>query len=317
MQAVYFEAFGDADVLQLGELPRPVPAPHQVLVQVAAAGVNPADRRIRAGEHQGIFKSSFPVISGWDVSGKIVELGSDVSGWQVGDEVVGLGFTLTPHFGSYSEFMPIDSTAVARKPSTLSFVEGASVPLVALTAWQSLTEIAKVKTGQSVFISAGAGGLGSMAIILAKHLGCKVYTTTRGANFDYVRGLGAYHPIDYTTARYVDEVKLLEPDGVDVVLELVDDGYDAVRVCRSGGTVVLMNDNPPDMPEISERGIHAQWIHHRADGAMLQSLIDLFGNNTLKLPPIETLPLSAAVKAHRKIESGRTKGKIVLSVADI
>ena len=140
MKAVYYEEFGSADILKLGEQPKPEPGPDQVLVKVAATSVNPIDRRLRSGELKDFFQYSWPVIPGWDVAGRIEAVGEDVEDFQVGDDVVGLGFTWSVGPGAYAEYMAIDETAIAKKPANLSWHEAASLPLVNLTAWQSLNE---------------------------------------------------------------------------------------------------------------------------------------------------------------------------------
>ena len=320
MKAVYYEDFGAAEVLQLGDRPMPEPGPEQVLLKVGAAGVNPIDRRLRAGELQAFFQREFPIIPGWDVAGRVVAVGSEVEQWSVGDDVVGLGFTWKLGVGSYAEYMTIDETAIARKPDRLSFVEGAALPLVSLTAWQALTESAQVGPGQDVFIQAGAGGIGSVAISMAKHLGARVFTTTRERNFDYVRSRGADMPIDYKTSNYVHELKKHAPDGVDFVLETLEDKIyveNAIRITRPGGTVIYMNNEPPQMPELKDKNIHAEWLHHRSDGKMLGELMALYDSGALALPRIEELTLDDAVEAHKRSESGRTNGKMVLKVQDI
>lgn len=320
MRAVFYDGFGPPEVLQFGELPVPAPGPGQVLVQVAATSVNPIDRRLRAGELQAFFQRTFPVVPSWDVAGRIVKLGSGVTGWQIGDDVVGLGFTWKLQHGGCAEFMPIDATAIARKPRELTFQQAAALPLVGLTSWQALTENADIQPGQSVFIQAGAGGLGSVAIGLAKHLGARVYTTTRSANFDYVKGLGADHPIDYVTSNAVHVLKKAEPEGVDAVLELLADHHhiqNAIRVCKTGGAVVYMNNEPPEMADIAARKIRAEWIHHRPDGNMLGDILALYASGKVPLPFIQTMDFSEAAAGHRLSESGRTKGKLVLSVQEL
>ena len=157
MRAVYYESHGDPDGRVLGELPVPEPAPDQVLVQIAAAGVNPIDRRLRGGELQEYISRTFPVVPGWDLAGRIVKVGKGVTGWHVGDEVLGLAFTWSIQHGSYAEYTPIDASALATKPTNLSFSEAAALPLVSLTAWQALAEFGELNRGQTVFIQAGAG----------------------------------------------------------------------------------------------------------------------------------------------------------------
>lgn len=320
MKAVYYEQHGGPEVLQFGDLPAPEPGPDQVLVQVGAVSVNPIDRRLRNGELQEYITRTFPVVPGWDMAGRIVQLGANVTDWQVGDEVLGLAFTWAIQHGTYAEFVPINATAIARKPARYSFSQAAALPLVSLIAWQSLVEFGNLGPGKTVLIQAGAGGVGSVAIPLAKHLGATVYTTARQANFDYVTRLGADEVIDYTVENYSTALRRLEPDGVDLVLEsLLGDGIaeEAIRLTKTGGAVAYMNNEPPDMAEIAERNIKAEFLHHRPDGRMLGDLMDLFDRGALPIPAIEILPLSEAAEAHRRSESGRTRGKLVLVVHDL
>ena len=320
MRAVYYESHGAAEVLQFGELPTPAVEPHQVLVQVAAAAVNPIDRRLRGGELTEYIKRTFPVVPGWDFSGRITAVGADVSHWAVGDEVVGLAFTWSIQHGTYAEFVPVDATAVARKPIELSFADAAALPLVSLTAWQSLEEFGALRAGQTALIQSGAGGIGSAAIPMAKAAGAEVFTTCREANFDYVRERGADHPIDYSRENYAEAVKKLCPDGLDLVLETqIDDTSvrNAIDLVKDGGTVVYMNNEPPDMPEIAARKIKTTFLHHRADGEMLHSLMRRYADGSLPLPSIEVISLDQAAEAHRKSEAGSTRGKVVLHVQDM
>ena len=320
MRAVYYETHGEAQVLQVGELDKPPCGPNQVLVEVAAAGVNPIDRRLRAGELQEYIQRTFPVVPGFDVAGRIAEVGSEVADWRVGDEIMGLAFTWSIQHGTYAEFAPVEASAIARKPANASFIQAAGIPLVSLTAWQSLLEFGQLGPGKTVLIQAGAGGVGSVAIPMAKHLGATVYTTASAGNADYVRALGADVVIDYQTDSYEKALLAAEPEGVDLVLEaLLGDGTDeaAIRITKSGGAVAYMNNEPPDMPDIKAREIRAEFIHHRADGAMLAELTDLYERGVLPLPLTETLPLSAAVEAHLRSESRRTRGKLVLCVSEL
>ena len=320
MKAVFYNHHGDADVLQFGERPTPEPGPDQVLVQVAATSVNPIDRRLRAGELQEYITRTFPVIPGWDLAGRIVEVGANVSDWQVGDDVIGLAFTWSIQHGTYAEYVPVDASAIAAKPAGIPFLQAAALPLVSLTAWQSLVEFAELKAGQTVLIQAGAGGLGSVAIPIAKHLGATVYTTTSQANIDYVRGLGADHIIDYRNEDYETVIREQQPDGVDVILEaLLGNGTAeaAIRLVKSGGVVAYMNNEAPSLPDVSERNIKTEFIHHRADGAMLAELATLYASGALKIPRTQVMPLDAAQQAHRQSESGHTCGKVVLQVQEI
>ncbi len=317
MKAVYYDTHGTPDVLTLGELPVPEPEPGQVLVRIAAAGVNPIDRRLRNGELTEYISRTFPVIPGWDFSGRIERVGSEVSDWKVGDEVAGLAFTWSIQHGTYAEFVPVDASAIAHKPNNLSFTEAAALPLVSLTAWQSLQEFGEVQQGQSVFIQAGAGGIGSAAIVMAKHLGARVYTTCSARNTEYVKSRGADQVIDYTSSDYVARLREYEPDGLDFILETLETETAinaAIELATPGGTVVYMNNEPPDSSDIARRGIKTTFLHHRADGEMLARLLAMYADGTLQLPEIETLHLTDAASAHEQSERRRTRGKLVLTV---
>lgn len=320
MKAAFYAAHGGAEVLQIGELPVPVPADGQVLVQVAAAGVNPIDRRLRSGELQEYITRTFPVVPGWDLAGRIVATGKDVSDWRIGDEVLGLAFSWSVQHGTYAEYAPVDASAIAARPASMSFIEAAALPLVSLTAWQALAEYANLQPGQTVLIQAGAGGLGSVAISMAKRLGAIVYTTARHKNFNYVRSLGADHVIDYSSSNYEQVIRAQEPDGLDAVLEsLLGDGIAeaAIRLVKTGGVVAYMNNEPPDMPEITARNISTEFLHHRADGQMLAELVSHFARGTFRIPRIEVMNLDEAQQAHRQSESGQTQGKLVLRIQEL
>lgn len=318
MKAVFYRQHGSADVLEVGDLPTPPLAANQVMVRVVAAAVNPIDRRLRAGELQEYISRTFPVVPGWDFSGVICEVGSEVAGWKVGDEVMGLAFTWSIQHGTYAEYVPVEVSAICRKPPEISFYEAASIPLVSLTAWQALHEFGGLRSGQSVLIQAGSGGVGSVAIPMAKHLGARVYATCSGRNVDYVKGLGADVVIDYASSDYVEAVRRHEPNGVDVILEtLYGEEYwmNAIRLAADGGVVVFMNNEPPATEEIARRNIKTTFLHHRADGEMLGELAAMFASGQLARPPIDVLPLSEAREGHLRSESGRTRGKVVLAVS--
>ena len=289
-----------------------------MLVEVVATSVNPIDRRLRSGELQEYITRTFPVVPGWDLAGKIAKVGAKVTDWQVGDEVLGLAFTWSIQHGSYAEYCPIDTASITEKPASISFEQAAALPLVSLTAWQALSEFGELKAGQSVFIQAGAGGVGSVAIPMAKHLGAKVYTTTSAKNHDYVKSLGADVIIDYNADDYESALRQHETNGVDLVLEaLLGNGTAeaAIRLTKDGGRVAYMNNEPPEMDEIKLRNIKAEFLHHRPDGAMLRELVDLYESGKISLPKVQVRPLEEAMDAHLESEKGHTQGKIVLRVS--
>ena len=279
-----------------------------------------SDRRLRAGELTEYIERTFPVVPGWDLAGRITAVGDKVKGWQVGDEVSGLAFTWSIQHGTYAEFAPVNASSIAAKPKSLSFVQAAALPLVSLTAWQSLAEFAALKPGQSVLIEAGAGGVGSVAISMAKHLGATVYTTASAKNADYVRKLGADYVIDYTQENYVDVIRQREPNGIDAVLAAILDEQNigaALELVKPGGTVAYMNNEPPESNLIAEKNIKTEFIHHRPDGESLGELLTLFDAGKLQVPDITTMPLEQAVDAQKQSESGRTRGKLVLEIQSL
>ena len=318
MKAIFYEQHGTAEVLQVGERPTPEPQDNEVLVEVVATSVNPIDRRLRSGELQEYITRTFPVVPGWDLAGKIAKVGAKVTDWQVGDEVLGLAFTWSIQHGSYAEYCPIDTASITEKPASISFEQAAALHLVSLTAWQALSEFGELKAGQSVFIQAGAGGVGSVAIPMAKHLGAKVYTTTSAKNHDYVKSLGADVIIDYNADDYESALRQHETNGVDLVLEaLLGNGTAeaAILLTKDGGRVAYMNNEPPEMDEIKLRNIKAEFLHHRPDGAMLRELVDLYESGKISLPKVQVRPLEEAMDAHLESEKGHTQGKIVLRVS--
>jgi len=320
MKAVYYHAHGGPEALEYGDLAVPDCGDDQVLVKVAAAAVNPIDRRLRAGELQEYISRSFPVVPGWDFSGVIAAVGKNVSGWKQGDPVVGLAFTWAIQHGTYAEYAPVNASAIATKPLRLSFDEAAALPLVSLTAWQTLAEFGDLQPGHTVLIQAGAGGLGSVAIQIAKHLGAVVYTTASAANAGYVRDLGADQVIDYRADDYVSVIREQQPDGLDMVLEsLLSDATTkaAIRLVKNGGTVAYMNNEPPDTDEIEKRSIKTEFIHHRADGESLGRLMAMYETGVLRLPELRRMRLEAAQQAHIISETGHTRGKLVLHIQDL
>lgn len=320
MKAIYYRSHGDADVLQVGDLPIPPIAEDEVLVQVAATSVNPIDRRLRAGELQEYITRTFPVVPGWDLAGRVVSVGAAVADYQVGDDVVGLAFTWSIQHGSYAEYTPIKASSIAKKPANISFVEAAALPLVSLTAWQSLAEFGRLQAGQSVLIHAGAGGLGSVAIPLAKYLGATVYTTASSRNREYVAALGADVVIDYRAQDYASVIRKMEPQGLDLILQsLLDEKIsdESIGLVRDGGAVAYMNNEPPDTHEKQQRQVRAEFIHHRPDGESLTELLGLFSKGTVPVPRIQMMELEQAVDAHRLSEAGHTTGKLVLKIQDL
>ncbi|MBT2442501.1 NADP-dependent oxidoreductase [Streptomyces sp. ISL-36] len=306
MRAITAAEWGGPEVLTETRVARPEPGPTEILVRVHAAGLNPVDWKSRATGGFGGWGEQ-PVI-GWDVSGVVEAVGLGVTLYAPGDEVFGM-----PQFpgqaGGYAEYVTGPARHFARKPAALSHVEAAALPLAGLTAWQSLIGTAELRAGQRVLVHAAAGGVGHLAVQIAKARGAYVLGTASAAKHDFLRGLGVDEPIDYTATDFAEVVR-----DVDVVLDCYggDYGTRSLAVLREGGTLVTLPS--PDAVPATERGIRTGFTLVEPDYAGLLGLAELVEAGRLR-PEVETvLPLAEAAKAHTLGESGRTRGKIVLTV---
>ncbi|MDI5961667.1 NADP-dependent oxidoreductase [Streptomyces sp. SL13] len=316
MRAITQDTLGGPEVLRLADVPRPDPLPTEVEVRVHAAGVNPVDWKTREGGGMAGVLGEPPFILGWDVSGVVERVGFGVTGVAVGDEVYGMPW-FPRQAGAYAEFVTAPSRQFARKPASVDHVRAAGVPLAALTAWQALTDAARVQPGQRVLVHAAAGGVGHFAVQFARHLGAHVTGTARAAKHDWVRELGAEEVIDYTTTRFEDAVK-----DVDVVIDLVGDGHDrtstrSLDVLRPGGTLVAVPSGVSgDLLDLARtRGLRATGFLVEPDGAALTAIAGLIDGGRAVVGVDDVLPLAEAAEAHRRGEQGRTRGKLVLRVA--
>ncbi|MQY05197.1 NADP-dependent oxidoreductase [Actinomadura macrotermitis] len=308
MRAIAQDTFGGPEVLKVVEVDRPEPGPAEVLVRVHAAGVNPTDRWHRASG--GL--AGRPVRLGWDVSGVVEEVGIGVTLFQPGDEVFGLPRHPAPA-GTYAEYVTSPARHLARKPANIDHVQAAALPLAALTAWQGLVDMADVQAGQRVLIHAAAGGVGHLAVQIAKARGAYVIGTARAAKHGFVRDLGADEVIDYTAADFAEAVQ-----GADVVLDTIGGEYGprSLRTLRPGGLVVsLASPAEAALAEAARaQGRRAGFMIVEADHAGMKEIAALAGAGLLHAAIEAELPLEEAAKAHELGETGRTTGKIVLTV---
>jgi NADPH:quinone reductase-like Zn-dependent oxidoreductase len=310
MRAIVQHAYGGPEVLRLTEVSRPEPGVTEVLVRVHAAGVNPIDGKTRAGGGFAPQVGPPPFIPGWDLSGVVDEIGYGVTRFEPGDEVYGM-----PNFpyraGTYAEFAAVRSRQVARKPASLSHVEAAALPLAGLTAWQSLVDTAQVEPGMRVLIHAAAGGVGHLAVQIAKARGAYVIGTARAAKHGFVRSLGADEVIDYTAVTFEDAV---EP--VDVVLDLVggETRLRSLEVLTGGGLLIPLPRGLDVSQEAAERGLRVAPVIVEPDYRGLEHLAELADSGKLKVSVSRELPLAQAAEAHRHIDGGGSTGKTVLTV---
>lgn len=316
MRAIVIDGFGGADRLRSAELPTPAPSSGEVLIRVACAGVNPVDWKIREGMLQTQFQHHFPLIPGWDAAGTVAALGEGVADFAINDRVWAYCRKPEVQWGCYAEFVTMPAEAVAMMPASFDFEQAAALPLVGLTSWQALFDTAGLREGQTVLIHAGAGGIGSLAVQLAKSAGATVIATASAGNHAYVGDLGADHVLDYTAEDFVAATRALFPDGVDVVYDTI--GGDVLRrsyrVLRQGGFLVSIVDTP-SADEAARVGVRQAFVFVAPNGDQLRQLAALVDAGRVRPPAITLMPLDEAADAQRLSRHGHVRGKIVLKVA--
>jgi NADPH:quinone reductase-like Zn-dependent oxidoreductase len=332
MKAFILDRYGSADRVRAGDVPDPELREDEVLVQIHAAGVNLLDSKLRNGEFKLILRYRLPLILGHDVAGVVIRVGSRVRRFKPGDEVYAR--PADGRIGAFAEFIAIKEEDVALKPRALTMEEAASIPLVGLTAWQALIERANLKEGQKVLIHAGSGGVGTFAIQLAKHVGATVATTTSTANVDLVRNLGADVVIDYKKDDFADVLR-----DYDVVVNSLDKVTleKSLRVLKPGGRLISIS-GPPDaafarsigaslvlrtIMGVLSCGIRAKAKRHRAqysflfmraNGDQLTKITSLIDGGTIRPVVDRVFPFASTKEAMAYVETGRAKGKVVVSL---
>ncbi|MGW2517756.1 NADP-dependent oxidoreductase [Streptomyces sp. NPDC001617] len=307
MKGISYSRYGGPDVLEYGEVRDPKIGPDAVLVKVRAAAVNPVDWKAREGYLDGMLEAVFPVVPGWDVSGVVVRPGVSVTEFAVGDEVIGYVREDFLSRGTFAEYVAAPVRTLARKPRNLTWEEAAGLPLVGLTAYQVLYKALQVKRGETVLVHAAAGGVGSIAVQLARHLGARVIGTASERNHDFVRGLGC-EPVRYGEGL-AERVRGLAPEGVDAVFDTV--GGEALKASANlltpEGRLASIADG-----EVLGYGGRYCWV--RPDAEDLLRLTELTEQGVVSVHVSETFPLERAADAYRLNQEGRTRGKIVVTV---
>ncbi|SDM30124.1 NADP-dependent oxidoreductase [Pedobacter antarcticus] len=332
MKAFIVEKYGKKEALKLAEMPLPVLEENEVMVEVYAAGLNLLDSKIKSGEFKLILPYKLPLILGHDVAGVITQVGKNVKQFKQGDEVYARPSDF--HIGTFAEFIAISEKDVALKPKSLSMEEAASIPLVALTAWQALVENARLKKGQKVFIQAGSGGVGTIAIQLAKYLGATVATTASEKSFPMLKDLGADVLIDYKK----EDFELVLKD-YDVVLNSQDAKTldKSLRILKPGGKAISISGPPtPDFAKsigapwfvkivlslissgirrkARKLGVDYSFLFMRADGQQLQQISKLIEEGAIRPVVDKAFPFEQTAEALEYVESGRAKGKVVVKL---
>ena len=309
MRAIRQQTLGGPEVLELVEVPRPEPGPTEVLVRVTAAGVNPVDWKVRA---RGGFLGEPPFTVGWDIAGVVEAPGRGVTRFAAGDRVFGM-----PRFpreaAAYAEYVTSPSRQLARIPASLGDIEAAGLPLAGLTAWQALVETANVQPGQRVLILAAAGGVGHLAVQIAKARGAHVIGTASLAKHPFLFELGADEAIDYTSAAVEERVR-----DVDAVLDLVggESSHGALATLRDGGIFIAVPSSTgiESLVDAAEGRVRVTGILVEPDRMGLEALAGLAESGALRVHVSRTFPLEQAAQAHELGETGRTQGKLVLVV---
>ncbi|MFC9497493.1 NADP-dependent oxidoreductase [Streptomyces sp. NPDC056982] len=307
MKAISYSGYGGPEVLEYGEARDPKVGPDSVLVKVRAAAVNPVDWKAREGYLDPVLDAVFPVIPGWDVSGVVIQPGASVTEFVTGDEVIGYVREDFLSHGTFAEYVAAPVRTLARKPRNLTYEEAAGLPLAGLTAYQVLTGALAVQEGDVVLVHAAAGGVGSIAVQLGRHLGARVIGTASERNHDFLRELGA-EPVTYGEGL-AERVRALAPEGVDAVFDTV--GGEALKVSADllapGGRLASIAD-------ASVVGLGGRYVFVRPDAADLARLADLAEQDVVTVHVDETFPLERAADAQRLSAEGRTRGKIVVTV---
>ena len=317
MRAVVVEAPGAAEVLTAAEVPMPTKVGAEFLVKVVAAGVNPIDVKTRAGKGSWAAARQRPVILGLDFSGIVVETPYEAHELKVGDEVYGM-VPVPRYDGAYAEYVAVSALSIAKKPRALSHVEAAGVPCAAMTAWGAVVDVAKAHEGQRILIHAGAGGVGHFAVQFASFFGAHVIATGSTRNVSWLREMGAREVIDYSTTRFEDAVS-----DVDVVIDLMGNAHDdtgirSLPVLKSGGLIVTVPSGtwPTFTADVAAAGLRGTTYQVPADGQTLTVISRLLEYGDVRVFVDQVFDLEDAAAAHRALETGHTRGKIVLKVSD-
>jgi len=306
MKAAVFTAY--AGLVEIADVPTPTLAPDSVLIEVHAASLNPIDNIVRAGYLKDMIPLTFPHVMGYDVSGIITAIGADVTGFKMGDAVFARAHQ--EDAGALAEVVRVKVSALALKPTNISYTEAASIPLAGLTAWQALVDKAVLKDRQQVLIHAGSGGVGTLAIQIAKDLGAFVATTVSARNADLVTSLGADLVIDYKEQDFTDIIV-----DYDVVFDMSGGAVmqDSFKVLKKGGHLVSIKGQDTD--ELAKKyGVSFDWFFMEPNGAQLTKLAEMVTKGTLKPVIDSTFAFADAAKAYDKLAEGHAVGKIVIDM---
>ena len=308
MKTVRIHEYGNADVLRIEEMPVPQIASDELLIKIHAAAVNPVDWKEREGYFKEMHMHSLPFTLGQDFSGTVEKVGSSVKGFKVGDDVYGR--PSSDGDGSYAEFIDVKASEVALMPKTITYDEAATIPVAGTTAWETLINKAKIQKGQRVLILGASGGVGSMAVQIAKNRGCFVIGTTSNVNLDFVRNLGANEVIDYSSQDFSDRLR-----DIDVVLDTVGGVHQekAFKVLKRGGILVSIASKP-NQEIANSYGVRCEYASVGPNAHILNELRSLIEMGKLHPVVDKVFRLEDVKQAQNYSQSGKARGKIVLEV---
>lgn len=313
MKACIIEKFGGRSELKVMDRPAPEAGEGEVLIRIHAAGVNPVDWKIREGMLKDMFPHRFPLILGWDLSGVVAAVGHSARRFAPGDEVYAYARRPEVAHGTYAEYIALPESYVTRKPANLSMTEAASIPLTALTAYQALFDDGRLKEGQSVFILGASGGVGSSAVQLAAVTGCRIIALASSRNHDYLKSLGAEAVIDYERGDFIQSLGEVMPNGVDLVFDCHGgDTLERGQLCaRVGGSLVSIAGTV-DEESLKPRDVRFAHTFVESNVPQLDRISEFIQSGRFSANVTQTFSLEQVADAHKQMESGHTRGKIVI-----
>lgn len=313
MNAAFIEQYGDFSNVKTGTLDKPQAGEGEVLVKIQAAGVNPVDGAIISGMLKDAIPGEFPLIPGWDVAGVVEEVGHSVSRFSTGDEVYAYARRPKIQHGTFAEYISLPESYLAERPANISAEEAGGIPLAGLTAYQSIFDFGELKKGQTLLILGASGGVGTLAIQLAKSIGARVIGVASERNHDYMKELGADITIDYNDQHVGEAVKEAQPDGVDIVFHCSrGDSFAQVMeagVLKEGGKVVSITNSKPDISD----DIEFKYVFVEPNAEQLEHITVLADSGKISIPVTETFSLEQAGEALEKIQSLHTRGKLIIT----
>lgn len=317
MRALFYTEYGDPTVLQLADVRDIQPGPGEVKLRVIGAGLNPVDSKIRQGALAGVFDIEFPIIPGWDVSGVVEVVGEGVSADWIGREVYAYARRENVAMGTCAQYCVIPESFLAGVPEAMGLVEASTVPLVALTAYQSLHAEAAVKAGDHVLVLAGAGAVGRYAVQMAKAAGARVVATARATDHETLKALGAHHCIDYRDIDWAPQALDHDPEGYAIVLDAV--GGETLEACYDlvarGGCLIGLND-PPDNDRLASKSAKGVRLFSMPNGQQLQEITNWIDSGALRALSVQVMPLHDGLNAHAMLDKG-AREKIALKVSSV